>query len=100
MPSVLPAYDEEPVTCSEFTLFVTFCFFLVNGSKVHYVPSGIFPHLVGHVKRQRYVILDNIEYRNYLFRDVALCRIEPSCFNKMKYVYNMIVVDKIDHHLH
>ena len=100
MPSVLPACDEKPVTCSEFPLFVTFCFSLANGSKVHSVPSGIFPQLVVHVKRQRYVILENIEYRNYLFHDETLFRIEPSYFNKMKYAYNMMVVDKIDHHLH
>ena len=100
MPSVLPACDEEPVTCSEFPLSVTFCLTLADCCKVHYVPSGIFSHLVVHVKRQRYVILENIEYSNYLFRDVALFRIEPSCFNKMKYAYNMMVVDKIDHHLH
>ena len=50
-----------------------------------------------HVERWNYVILANIEYRNYLFRVEALFNIKPSCSNKMQYAYNVIVVDKIDH---
>ena len=38
-----------------------------------------------------------MEYKNYLFRDVALFSIEPSCSNKMQYAYNVMVVDKLDH---
>ena len=49
IPSVLPACDEEPVTCSESPLSFTFCLSLDDGSKIHYVPRGIFPHLVVHI---------------------------------------------------
>ena len=61
------------------------------------MPRGIFPHLVVHVERRRYVILENIEYRNYLFHVVALFSIKPSRSNKMQYAHNVMVVDKIDH---
>ena len=99
IPSVLPSCDEEPVTSSESPLSFTFCISLAHGSKVHYVPRGIFPHLVVHIKGHAhgYVILENMEYRNYLFRDVALFSIEPSHSNKMQYAYNVMVVDKMDH---
>ena len=97
IPSVLPSCDEEPVTCSESPLSFTFCLSLANGNKVHYVPRGIFPHLVVHIEGQGYVIRENMECRNYLFRDVALFSIEPSRSNKMQYAYNVMVVDKMDH---
>ena len=97
IPSVLPACDEEPVTCSESPLSFTFCLSLDDGSKVHYVPRGIFPHLVVHIEGRGYAILENMECRNYLFRDVALFSIEPSHSNKMQYAYNVMVVDKMDH---
>ena len=51
MPSVLPVCDKEPMTCSEFALSFTFGLSLAEGSKVHYVPRGISPHLVVHVER-------------------------------------------------
>ena len=98
IPSVLPACDEEPVTCSEFPLSFTFCHSLADSDKVHnYVPRGIFPHLVVHIEGRGYVILENMEYRNLLFRDVALFSIEPSRSNKMQYAYNVMVVDKMNH---
>ena len=97
IPSVLPACDKEPVTCSESPLSFTFCLSLNDGSKVHYVPRGIFPHLVVHIEERGYVIVENMECRNYLFRDVALFSIEPSHSNKMQYAYNVMVVDKMDH---
>ena len=97
IPSVLPACDKEPVTCSESPLSFTFCLSLADGSKVPYVPRGIFPHLVVHIEGQGYVILENMECRNYLFRDVALFSIEPSLSNKMQYAYNVMVVDEMDH---
>ena len=97
IPSVLPSCDEEPVTCSESPLSFTFCLSLADGRKVHYVPRGIFPHLVVHIEGQGYEIQENMEYRNYLFRDVALFSIQPSRSNKMQYAYNVMVVDKIDH---
>ena len=97
IPSVLPACDEEPVTCSEFPLSFTFCLALADGSKIHYVPRGIFPHLVVHIEGRGYAILENMECRNYLFRDVALFSIAPSRSNKMQYAYNVMVVDKMDH---
>ena len=97
IPSVLPSCDEEPVTCSESPLSFTFCLSLADGRKVHYVPRGIFPHLVVHIEGQGYEIQENMEYRNYLFRDVALFSIEPSHSNKMHYAYNVMVADKMDH---
>ena len=97
IPSVLPSCDEEPVTCSESPLSFTFCLSLADSRKVHYVPRGIFPHLVVHIEGQGYDIQENMEYRNYLFRDVALFSIQPSSSNKMQYAYNVMVVDKIDH---
>ena len=97
IPSVLPACDEEPVACSESPLSFTFCLSVADGSKIHYVPRGIFPHLVLHIEGRGYVILENMECRNYLFRDVALFSIEPSRSNKMQYAYNVMVVDKMDH---
>ena len=97
IPSVLPACDEEPVTCSESPLSFTFCLTLADDSKVHYVPRGIFPHLVVHIEGRGYAILENMECRNYLFRDIALFSIEPSRSNKMQYAYNVMVVDKMHH---
>ena len=97
IPSVLPACDKEPVICNEYPLSFTFSLSLDGDKKVHYVPRGIFPHLVVHIEGLGYVILENMEYRNYLFRDVALFSIEPSCSNTMQYAYNMMMVDKMNH---
>ena len=96
IPSVLPSCDEEPVTCSESPLSFTFCLSLADSRKVHYVPRGIFPHLVVHIEGQGYEIQENMEYTNYLFRDVALFSIQPSSSNKMQYAYNVMVADKMD----
>ena len=100
VPSVLPACDTVPVICNESPLFFTFCLSLADGNKVHYVhyvPRGIFPHLVVHIEGLGYVIQKNLESTNYLFRDVALFSIKRSHFNNMQYAYNVMVVDKIDH---
>ena len=96
IPSVLPACDEEPVTCSESPLSFTFCLSLADGCKIHYVPRGIFPHLVVHIEGQGYEIQENTNYQSCLFRDVATFGIEPSHCNKMQYAYNVMVVDKMD----
>ena len=96
IPSVLPDCDEEPVTCSESPLSFTFCLSLADGSKIHYVPRGIFPHLVVHIEGHGYEIQENTNYHNGLFRDVATFGIEPSHSNKMQYAYNVMVVDKMD----
>ena len=96
IPSVLPACDVEPVTCSESPLSFTFCLSIADGRKIHYVPRGIFPHLVVHIEGQGYEIQENTNYQNCLFRDVATFGIEPSHSNKMQYAYNVMVVDKMD----
>ena len=96
IPSVLPACDEEPVTCSESPLSFTFCLTLADGSKIHYVPRGIFPHLVVRIEGQGYEIQENTNYQSCLYRDVATFGIEPSRSNKMQYAYNVMVVDKMD----
>ena len=95
IPSVLPACDKKPVIRSESLLSFTFCLPLADGNKVHYVPHGIFPHLVVHIEGRGYVIQKNLERTNYLFRDVALFSIKRS--NKMQYAYNVMVVDKMNH---
>ena len=96
IPSVLPACDKEPVTCSEYPLSFTFCLSLPDNSKVNYVPRGIFPHLIVHIEGQGYEILENTNDQSCLFRDVATFGIEPSHSNKMQYAYNVMVVDKMD----
>ena len=96
MPSVLPACDEEPVTCSESPLSFTFCLSLPDNIKVYYVPRGIFPHLIVHIEGQGYEIQENTSYQSCLFRDVATFGIKPSPSNKMQYAYNVMVVDKMD----
>ena len=96
IPSVLPACDEEPVTYSESPLSFTFCLTLADGSRIHYVPRGIFPHLVVHIEGQGYEIQENTNYQSCLFRDVATFGIEPSHSNKMQYAYNVMMVDKMD----
>ena len=93
IPSVLPACDKEPVTCSEPPLSFTFCLSLPDKSKVNYVPRGIFPHLIVHIEGQGYEIKEN---QSCLFRDVATFGIGPSNSNKMQYTYNVMVVDKMD----
>ena len=96
IPSVLPACDEEPVTCSESPLSFTFCLSMYDNSKVNYVPRGIFPHLIVHIEEQGYEIQENTSYQSCLFRDVATFGIEPSLSNKMQYAYTVMVVDKMD----
>ena len=96
IPSVLPACDKAPVTCSESTLSFTFCLSLPDNSKVNYVPLGIFPHLIVHIEGQGYEIQENTDCQSCLFRDVATFGIEPSHSNKMQYAYNVMVVDKMD----
>ena len=96
IPSVLPACDEEPVTCSESPLSFTFCLSLPDNSKVNYVPQGIIPHLIVHIEGQGYEIQGNTSYQSCLFRDVATFGIEPSHSNKMQYAYKVMVVDKMD----
>ena len=97
MPSVLPACNEEPATCSESPLSFTFCLSLADNSKVNYVPRGIFPHLIVHIEGQGYEIQENTLYESCLFRDFATFGIEPSPSNKMQYAYNVMVGDKMDH---
>ena len=97
VPSVLPACDAVPVISSESPLSFTFCLSLADGNKVHYVPRGIFPHLVVHIEGRGYVIQKNLEPINYLFHDVALFSIKRSCSNNMQYAYNVMVVDKMNH---
>ena len=96
IPSVLPVCAQEPVTCSESPLSFTFCLSLADGSKVHYVPRGIFPHLIVQIAGQSYEIQENTHHQSCLFRDVATFGIEPSHSNKMQYAYNVMVVDKMD----
>ena len=96
IPSVLPACDKEPLMCTESPLAFTFCLSLADGTKVHYVPRGIFPHLVVQAEGRGYTIQENMDRENYLFRDVALLSIKSSFSNKMKYAYNVMVVDKMD----
>ena len=96
IPSVLPACDEEPVTCSESPLSFTFCLSLPDNIKVNYVPQGIFSHLIVHIEGQGYEIQENTSYQSCLFRDVATFGIEPSHSNKMQYAYKVMVVDKMD----
>ena len=102
IPSVLPACDEEPVTCSESTLSFTFCLSLPDesrlssaASKVYYVPRGIFPPFILHIEEQGYEIQGTND-QSCLCRDVATFGIEPSHSNKMQYAYNIMVVDKMD----
>ena len=96
IPSVLPACDKEPVTCSESPLSFTFCLTLPDKSKVNYVPRGIFPHLIVHIEGLGYAIQENTNNQSCLYRDVATFGIEPSHSNKMQYAYNVMVVDKMD----
>ena len=97
IPSVLPACDEEPVTCNEYQLSFTFCLSLADGSKIHFVPRGIFLHSVVRIEEHGYEIQENTNYQSCLFRDVAIFGIEPSRSNKMQYAYNVMVEDKMDH---
>ena len=101
IPSVLPACDKEPVTFTESPLSLTFCLslddsnkVLDDSNKVYYVPRGIFPHLVVHIKGRGYAILKNTHHQSCLFRDVATFGIESS--DRMQYAYNVMVVDKMD----
>ena len=96
IPSVLPACDKEPLMCTESPLAFTFCLSLADGTKVHYVPRGIFPHLVVQAEGRGYAIQENTDYENSLFRDVALFSIVPFRSKKLQYAYNVMVVDKMD----
>ena len=100
IPSALPACDKEPLECtdSQFpSLAFTFCLQLADGKKYHYVPRGIFPHLILQAEGNGYKIQENTDYEKCLFRDVAVFSIEPSPSNKMLFAYNVMVVDKMDH---
>ena len=97
IPSCLPVCEEEPVICEEAPLAFTFCLSLADGNKFHYVPRGIFPHMIVQAEGMGYAIQENTKYDKGLFRDETLFSIEPSHNNKMQYAYNVMVVDKMDH---
>ena len=96
IPSVLPVSDEESVTCIESPLSFTFCLPLADKDMVHYVPRGIFPHLIVNAEGQGYAVQENTFYENCLFRDVAVFSVGSARSKKMQYAYNVTVVDKGD----
>ena len=97
IPSCLPACEEEPVIFTEASLAFTFCLPLADGKKFHYVPRGIFPHMVVKAEGMGYAIPENTEDDGSLYRDIAVFSIEPSRSDKIRYAYNVTVVDKMDH---
>ena len=97
IPSCLPACEEEPDIFTETSLAFTFCLSLADGNKFHYVPHGIFPHMVVQAEGMGYAIPENTEDDGSLYRDIAVFSIEPSCSDKIQYAYNVTVVDKMDH---
>ena len=97
IPSCLPACEEEPVIFTEASLAFTFCLPLADGKKFHYVPRGIFPHMVVKAEGMGYAIPENTEDDGSLYRDIAVFSIEPSRSDKLRYAYNVTVVDKMDH---
>ena len=100
IPSALPACDKEPLECTDSpfpSLAFTFCLQDDDGNEHHYVPRGIFPHLIVQAEGKGYKIQENTEYEKCLFRDVAIFSIKPSPCNKMQYAYNVTVMDKMDH---
>ena len=96
IPSCLPACDEEPIICTEAPLAFTFCLVLGRDKKFHYVPRGIFPHMIVQAEGMGYAIQENTKYEGCLFRDVAIFNVEPSRSNNLQYAYNVTVVDKMD----
>ena len=97
MPSCLPACEEEPDISTEASLAFTFCCSLANGNKFHYVPCGIFPHMIVQAEGMGYAIPENTEAEGSLYRDIAIFSIEPSRSAKIQFAYNVTVVDKMDH---
>ena len=97
IPSCLPACEEESFISTEASLAFTFCLSLADGNKFHYVPRGIFPHMVVQAEGMGYVIPENTEDDGSLYRDIAVLSIEPSRSDKVQYAYNVTVVDKMDH---
>ena len=97
IPSCLPACEEEPVISTEASIAFTFCISLEDDNKFHYVPRGIFPHMVVQAEGMGYAIPENTEDDGSLYRDIAVLSIEPSRSDKVQYAYNVTVVDKMDH---
>ena len=97
IPSCLPACEEEPVIFTETTLAFTFCLSLADGNRFHYVPRGIFPHMVVQAEGMGYAIPENTEDDGSLYRDIVVLSIAPSCSDKIQFAYNVTVVDKMDH---
>ena len=97
IPSCLPACEEEPDIFTEASIAFTFCLSLADGNKFHYVPRGIFPHMVVQAEGMGYAIPENTEDDGSLYRDIAVLSIEPSRSDKVQYAYNVTVVDKMDH---
>ena len=97
IPSCLPACEEEPVISTEASIAFTFCISLEDDNKFHYVPRGIFPHMVVQAEGMGYAIPENTEDDGSLYRDIAVFSIEPSRSDKVQYAYNVTVVDKMDH---
>ena len=97
IPSCLPACEQEPDIFTETSLAFTFCLSLADGNKFHYVPRGIFPHMVVQAEGMGYAIPENTEDDGSLYRDIAVLSIEPSRSDKVQYAYNVTVVDKMDH---
>ena len=100
IPSALPACDKETLKCADSqlpSLAFTFSLQLADGKQFHYVPRGIFPHLIVQAEGKGYTIQENTDYENCMFRDVAIFSTELSPCSKMRYAYNVIVVDKMDH---
>ena len=109
IPSCLPACEKEPDISTDTSLGFTFCLSLEDdGNKFHYVPRakdnnfyyvprGIFPHMVVQAELMGYVVQANTYYGNCLFRDVAELSTGPSRSDKIRYAYNVTVVDKMDH---
>ena len=106
IPSALPACDKDPLKCADSpipSLAFTFCLplpdheldHIPDSKKFYYVPHGIFPHLIVQAERKGYKIRENTDYEKCLFRDAAIFSTEPS--HKMRYAYNVMVVDKMDH---
>ena len=101
IPSVLPTCDYDPPgfsDCAFPTLAFMFYLSLANDEKFHYVPRGIFAHLIANLPLDGngYEILCNTDSVKYLFRDAAVFSIEPSKTNHMLHAYNVMVMEKND----
>ena len=100
IPSALPACNKEPLECAgaQFpSLAFTFCLQLADDKQFHYVPRGIFPHLIVQAEGNGYKIQENTDPEKCLFRDVAVFSVQPSPCKKMRFAYNVMVMDKMDH---